>query len=109
MSLRLGDVAVSKPRVEVGEPRLGALGEDVELSRVAGIGCGKSENPRPDVEIKDPPLAAGVLPDVAIQVAGVHARHPWTAGEEEHSVSFGRPDEPGAVTGAHVVDHAVIR
>src|SRR5882672_75412 len=75
MPFRLGDVAVAQPWVEVCEASLSALGRHVELARAARIRGSKRQDPGSEVEIEDSALAAGLLPDVALEVSGVGGGH----------------------------------
>ena len=44
MALRLCDVAIAEPRIEIGQPGLRALGEHVQLARVVHVRRGKRDH-----------------------------------------------------------------
>ena len=68
MLLGLCDVALAKPRVEIREPRLGALHHDVQLTRVVGVRRGKGDHAAGNVEVVDAPLPADLGANVALEV-----------------------------------------
>ena len=106
--LRLGDVAVVQPRIQVGDARFGALGQHVELARAARVGGAEGQHSRRQVEVVDPTPPACLLADVAVKVDRPDARHARSAGWEVDAIAFRGPSDSGRVPGAHVVDDAVI-
>ena len=108
VALRLGDVAIAQPGVEVRQARLRALREDMQLTRAARIGGGKRDDPGRDVEVEDASLAAHLRADVALEVGGVHPGHPGAAGAEEDAISLRGPAHARVVSGPHVGDHGVV-
>src|SRR5260370_28690698 len=49
------------------------------------------------VEVEDPAVSAGLLPDISVQVAVVEACDTGPAREEVDAVPFGRPAKPASV------------
>ena len=106
--LRLGHEPVVKPRIEVGDPRLGALGEHVELAGGPRVGGAERDHARSDIEVVDPAPAARLLAKIAVEVDRLDGGDARPAGGEEDPVPLRRPHDPGRMPGAHVVDHAVV-
>jgi len=108
VALGLCDIALSKPRIQVGQSGLSAIRDHVKLPWVARVGCAEGKDPGGDVEIKDSSRTAGLRPYVAVAVAGVKGSDPGSAGEEVKAIAiFGPADADAAMTAAHVRDDAV--
>ena len=105
--LGLRDVALAKPWVEIGKPRLGALHHDVQLARVAGVRRGERDDAARHVEVVYAALPADLGAHVALEVDGVDARRSRAARREVHAVAVARPAHRHAVAGAHVADDSV--
>ncbi len=107
VALRMRDIAIAKPGIQVGQPGLGAIGDDMKLSGIAWVGGAERKDPRGDVEVEDPARAADLRPEVAIEVARVKPGDARSAGEKVKTAAVFGPADADAMAPAHVGDDAV--
>ncbi len=106
-ALRLSHISIAQPRVQVGDTRLGALREHVQLAGIGRVRRAKGDDAKSDVEVVDAALAADLRPDVCFEVARVNGAGPGSAGREVNAIAVGRPHHARRMARAHVGDDAV--
>ena len=105
--LRLGDVAVVQPRIQVRDPSLGTVREHEELTRITRIRGAERQHPRGGVEVIDSSLSAGLLTQIAFEVHRLDGCHAGSASQEVDALTRSVPADPGRVARPHVVDDRV--
>src|SRR5205085_5778532 len=68
----------------------------------------KRKDPGGHVEVVDATPSAGFLAYGAFEVNGVDPGHSRAAGQKVDAIPLRRPTDPGRMSRAHVVDHAVV-